>query len=269
MESSRPALPRSRRRYAEWRRSWPRAASLSRLFAVVAEQVAHVLGVPFASVVRFEDEGTVVQRASYAERGVVFPSDKRWPLEGTSALAQVRAHGKPARLEDYSGHRRVRSPSTSAESASARPWPFRSVVAGRLWGAMVVSADRVRAPGRHRGAPDRFHGAARDSDLEFRGAQDEVTPAREGAGRLAARRDACRATTCRPPSSSGRLVARSAGCSAPTWRASLVTTPTTSSRTSPRGALPARLQTYGGARFAGLPRLVQDDSRHRAARAGR
>ena len=119
-------------------------AEPSTLFAVVAEQVAHVLRVPFASVVRF-DEGTVVQRASYAERGVVFPSDKRWPLEGTSALAQVHAHGKPARLEDYSD--------TVGEIAEyVRQVGIRStvavpiVVAGRMWGAMVVSATEPALP---------------------------------------------------------------------------------------------------------------------------
>ena len=120
-------------------------AEPSRLFAVVAEQVARVLGVPFASVVRFEDEGTVVQRASYAGRGVVLPSDKRWPLEGTGALAQVRAHGKPARLEDFSGMegefaeyvRRVGIRSTVAVPI---------VVAGRMWGAMVVSATESALP---------------------------------------------------------------------------------------------------------------------------
>jgi signal transduction histidine kinase len=120
-------------------------AEPSRLFAVVAEQVARVLQVPLASVVRFEDDGTVVQRASYSERGIVFPSDKRWPLEGTSALAQVHAQGKPARVEDYSGIegeiaeyvRRVGIRSTVAVPIA---------VAGRIWGAMVVSAIEAKLP---------------------------------------------------------------------------------------------------------------------------
>jgi len=121
-------------------------AEPSSLFAVVAEQVARVLHVPLASVVRFEDDGTVVQRASYSERGlVVFPSDKRWPLDGTSALALVHSHSKPARIEDYSGMegeiaeyvRRVGIRSTVAVPI---------VVAGRMWGAMVVSATEAALP---------------------------------------------------------------------------------------------------------------------------
>jgi GAF domain-containing protein len=121
-------------------------AEPSSLFTVVAEQVARVLQVPLASVVRFEGDGTVVQRASYSEGGlVVFPSNKRWPLDGTSALAQVHAHGKPARIEDYSGMegeiaeyvRRVGIRSTVAVPI---------VVAGRMWGAMVVSATEAKLP---------------------------------------------------------------------------------------------------------------------------
>ena len=120
-------------------------AEPSSLFAVVAEQVARVLRVPLASVVRFEDDGTVVQRASYSERGTVFPSDERWPLERTSALARVHAHGKPARVDDYSGMegeiadyvRQVGIRSTVAAPV---------VAAGRLWGAMVVSATVAALP---------------------------------------------------------------------------------------------------------------------------
>jgi GAF domain-containing protein len=121
-------------------------AEPSTLFAVVAEQVARVLRVPLASVVRFEDDGTVVQRASYSERGlVVFPSDKRWPLDGTSALARVHAHGRPARIEDYSGMegeiaeyvRRIGISSTVAVPI---------VAAGRMWGSMVVSATEAKLP---------------------------------------------------------------------------------------------------------------------------
>jgi signal transduction histidine kinase len=120
-------------------------AEPSSVFAVVAEQVARVLRVPYASVVRFEDDGTVVQRASHAARGIAFPSNKRWPIEGTSALAQVHAHGKPARLDDYSG--------VEGEIAEyVRRVGIRSTVAvpivgaGRMWGAMVVSATEAALP---------------------------------------------------------------------------------------------------------------------------
>jgi GAF domain-containing protein len=120
-------------------------AEPSRLFAVVAEQVARVLQVPLASVVRFEDDGTVVQRASYSERGMVFPSDKRWPLEGTSALARVHAHGKPARIEDYSGMEgEIAAYVRRAGIRSTVAVPI--VVAGRMWGSMVVSATETKLP---------------------------------------------------------------------------------------------------------------------------
>jgi signal transduction histidine kinase len=115
------------------------------LFAVVAEQVAGVLQVPFASVVRFDDDGTVVQRASYSGRGIVLPSDKRWSLDGRGALAQVYDHGKPARIEDYSGMEgEIAEYVRRAGIRSTVAVPI--VVAGRMWGAMVVAATEDALP---------------------------------------------------------------------------------------------------------------------------
>jgi signal transduction histidine kinase len=115
------------------------------LFAVVAEQVARVLQVPFASVVRFEDDATVVQRASYSETGTTFPSGKRWSLEGTGALSRVHAHGKPARLEDYSGvDGEIAAYVRGVGICSTVAVPI--LVAGHLWGAMVVSATEGALP---------------------------------------------------------------------------------------------------------------------------
>jgi signal transduction histidine kinase len=114
-------------------------AEPSRLCAVVAEQVARVLRAPFGSIVRFEDDGTAVQRASYSETGTPFPSGQRWSLEGTGALARVHAHGKPARLEDYSdvdGEIAAYVREVGIRSTVAVP----ILVAGRVWGAMIVSA---------------------------------------------------------------------------------------------------------------------------------
>jgi signal transduction histidine kinase len=116
-----------------------RGADPSGLFAVVAEQVARVLHVPLVSVVRFEDDGTATERASFSERGPVFPVGKRWSLAGTNVLRRLRATGRPARIDDYSGLegeiaenvRRVGIRSTVGTPIA---------VAGRPWGAMVVSS---------------------------------------------------------------------------------------------------------------------------------
>src|ERR1700755_1074913 len=78
-------------------------ASQTELFAVVAEQVAAVLPVPFASIVRYEPDGTATERAHYALGGAVFEVGTRWTLDGPSVVTMVRESGRPARIDDYGG----------------------------------------------------------------------------------------------------------------------------------------------------------------------
>jgi GAF domain-containing protein len=109
------------------------------LFAMVAEQVADILRVSLVSIVRFEHDGTAAERASFSDRGALFPIGTRWSLEGTNVVAEVRDSGRPARIDDYTGL-------TGAIAESVRSVGIRStvgspiVVAGRLWGAIVVSS---------------------------------------------------------------------------------------------------------------------------------
>jgi PAS domain S-box-containing protein len=109
------------------------------LFAVVAEEVARVVDVPLVSVARYEFDGTATECASFSPQGPLFPVGKRWSLEGTNVLQLVRASSKAARIDDYS--------QLDGEIVDAvRQIGIRStvgipiVVAGRLWGAMVVSS---------------------------------------------------------------------------------------------------------------------------------
>jgi GAF domain-containing protein len=109
------------------------------LFTVVAEQVAAVLNVPLVSIVSFEPDGTATERASVSPRGTMFRVGTRWSLEGTSVVGTVRESGRPSRIDDYSGL-------TGPIAEACRRVGIRSrvgipiVVAGRLWGAMVVSS---------------------------------------------------------------------------------------------------------------------------------
>ena len=116
------------------------------LFAVVAEEVRRVIHVPLASIVSFEPDGSATERASLSDRGELFPVGTRWPLDGTNVVAGVRENGRPTRINDYSGLE-------GAIADTARRRGIRStvgipiVVAGRLWGAMVVSsAERAPLP---------------------------------------------------------------------------------------------------------------------------
>jgi signal transduction histidine kinase len=114
-------------------------AAAETLFALVAEQVAEVLGVPLVSIVRYEPDGTATERASFSPRGSVFRVGTRWSLDGTNVVAQIRDSLRPARIDDYAGLtgeiadtvRRVGIRSTAGSPIA---------VAGRLWGAMVVSS---------------------------------------------------------------------------------------------------------------------------------
>ena len=115
-------------------------AAPASLFAVVAEQVARVLDVPLVSILRNEDDGTATERASVSPQGTMFRIGTRWSLEGTNVVAQVRDSGRPARIDDYSGL-------TGPIAEAVRRVGIRSTVgipipvAGRPWGAMVVSSD--------------------------------------------------------------------------------------------------------------------------------
>ncbi|MGH3340469.1 MAG: GAF domain-containing sensor histidine kinase, partial [Propionibacteriaceae bacterium] len=108
------------------------------LFAVVAEVVASVVDVPRVGVIRYEPDGTATTCANFAPEGPHFPVGERLSLGGTNVIQFVRETSEPARIDDYSklggqiadALRRSRIQSTVGVPI---------VVAGRVWGAMVVS----------------------------------------------------------------------------------------------------------------------------------
>jgi signal transduction histidine kinase len=110
----------------------------SDLFAVVAEEVSRVVDVPRVSVARYEPDGTATDCASFPPGDPITSVDGRWSLAGTNVLGLVRTTCAPARIDDYSAL-------DGEIAASVRSIGIRStvgvpiVVAGRLWGAMMVS----------------------------------------------------------------------------------------------------------------------------------
>ncbi len=136
MEVDRAGLRRSRRRCGGRR---AHGAETSSLFGLVAEKISRALHVPFVSVVRFEDDRTATERASFSPEGVLFAPERRWSLVGTSVVSEMRASGRAARVDDYAGLegeiaeecRRVGIRSTVGIPVA---------VGGRTWGAMVVSS---------------------------------------------------------------------------------------------------------------------------------
>jgi signal transduction histidine kinase len=108
------------------------------LFAVVAEQIARVVNVPLVSVARYELDGTATECASFSPEGPLFPVGKRWSLEGTNVLQLVRENCEAARIDEYSQlEGEIVEAVRRAGIRSTVGIPI--VVAGRVWGAMVVS----------------------------------------------------------------------------------------------------------------------------------
>jgi signal transduction histidine kinase len=115
------------------------------LFAVVAEEVARVVSVPLVSVIRFELDGTATECASFSPRGPLHPDGKEYSLEGTSVLQLVHESSKPARIDDYStldGEIAEYARRSGLHSTVGVP----VVVAGRVWGAMLVSTNSENDP---------------------------------------------------------------------------------------------------------------------------
>src|SRR4051794_2668897 len=109
-----------------------------RLFAVVAEEVARVVDVPFVYVCRYQVDSTATGCASFSPEGPLFPTGDRLSVGGTSVLRQVRESCQPARIDDDS--------TLQGEIAdTVRHGRLRSTVgvpivaAGRVWGAVLVS----------------------------------------------------------------------------------------------------------------------------------
>jgi PAS domain S-box-containing protein len=114
------------------------------LFAVVAEEIARVVEIPLARIVRYEPDGTATEEGSFAAPGVVVPWGKRSLLEGGSALRRVRETAAPARIDDYSQETgEIAELAHRAGLRSGVGSPI--IVAGRLWGAVGASS-RERFP---------------------------------------------------------------------------------------------------------------------------
>ncbi|MDX6228453.1 MAG: hypothetical protein QOI76_1843 [Frankiales bacterium] len=113
------------------------------LFTAVVEEVAGLLPVEFASMGRYESDGTMTAVAISSQVGDRFPVGSRWPLEGSNVSTIVAHTGRPVRIDSYGD-------ATDALGAAIRERGLGSgvgtpvIVEGRLWGVMTASSSPER-----------------------------------------------------------------------------------------------------------------------------
>jgi signal transduction histidine kinase len=115
------------------------------LFGRVCEELGELLAVKSTDMIRYEDErfATVVGYWTGNDTPS-FPVGERVPIEGETVTAKLYRSGRPERVNDYSG--------VEGElAARLREFGIHSVVgapiyvAGRLWGALMVSSELAHA----------------------------------------------------------------------------------------------------------------------------
>ena len=117
-----------------------RGAETSDVFAAVAREVAGVMHLPVAAVLRYDDDGEAMTvLAAWSDRPHPFQPGTRWPVHPSGLAAGVRQTGRTAAAGDYA-HRRGLS------AAAARDLGLHSVAAapiivdGAVWGLMTIGA---------------------------------------------------------------------------------------------------------------------------------
>ena len=115
------------------------------LFEQVCRELGRLLEVTATDMIRFEDESFATVVGSWTgDETPSFPVGERIPVEGESVTAKLYRSGRPERVDDYD--------EVESELAERlREFGIHSVVgapifvAGRLWGAIMVSSERPRA----------------------------------------------------------------------------------------------------------------------------
>jgi len=116
-----------------------------RLFDSVCLELGRVLGVDSTDMLRYEQDGTATVVGAWTASGAPsFPVGTSVPVEGQTVTAKLYRSGRPERVDDYSrvgGELAARLRASGIRSALGAPIK----VAGRLWGAIMVVADRPHA----------------------------------------------------------------------------------------------------------------------------
>ena len=111
----------------------------SRVFERVTEEVARLLGMPGASLMRYDGARTATVVGGWSEDGKLsLPVGSTFDLDGDTVVAKVLRSGSPQRVERYGdarGHLAETLQRSGYHAAVAAP----VTVAGGLWGALAAA----------------------------------------------------------------------------------------------------------------------------------
>jgi signal transduction histidine kinase len=111
--------------------------SAAELFEAVPRECGTLLGVDRCGLLRYEHDDAMTALCMWAADGKTVTAQRRFPLDGPSLSRQIRATGRPGRLEDWST-----APGAIAEvireygGGCAVGSPI--VLNGRVWGALIA-----------------------------------------------------------------------------------------------------------------------------------
>jgi signal transduction histidine kinase len=114
-------------------------AQTGEVFAAVAHEVAEVMHLPIAAVLRYDEDEAMTVVAARSDRPHPFEPGTRHPFPPAGVAARVRQTGRPARSQDYENRR-------DAFGAQARQVGLRGLVAapiivnGAVWGLVVIAS---------------------------------------------------------------------------------------------------------------------------------
>jgi len=107
------------------------------LFEAVAGECGALLGVDRCGLIRYEDDETMTSLCMWVADGSTVATHRRYPLDGPSLSRQIRATGRPGRIEDWST-----APGTIAgvirEYGGGCAVGSPIVLDGRVWGALIA-----------------------------------------------------------------------------------------------------------------------------------
>jgi signal transduction histidine kinase len=115
------------------------------LFGRVCEELGELLAVKTTDMIRYEDDGFATVVGTWTGNDTPsFPVGERVPVEGGTVTAKLYRSGRPARVDDYDdveGELAARLREFGIQSVVGAP----IYVAGRLWGAIMVSSELAHA----------------------------------------------------------------------------------------------------------------------------